>query len=261
MVNLAINIILALVLLSPDITLAAITATSNKCKAEAAGGATSVACTMPGNTTAGNFLAVCVSAANATESNFQSVSDATTSGTRRSATWGTLDGQGGAIFDIQNITAKTTPTITVNFAGSYSFRGIVVQEFSSVATSNAYDQGNVTTASNDTTPSSGNVTTTQAAEVLFGCNINTDGAGDFTPADGTWTEIDETAGAAVRMQAQYKVVSSTGTYDSPTNLGATDNTIASIATYKEASSSTTPNIIRGFGVPGMNSFGIGGPLP
>lgn len=212
---------------------AVISATSNVCSLSSASGDTTIWCTMPGNTTAGNFIAVCVMAENTTEANFQSVSDGTTSGTRRSTTWGTNDTEGSVIFDIQNITGLTTPTITVTFAGSYTFRSIIAQEYTDVATSDAFDKGNVAATDSGSSRSSGNVITTVTDELLFGCNANTNGNGTFTPG-ASWSEVREETNAGV-LQAQQRIVSSTGTYDSPSTISiSTDHSVQGIATYKQA---------------------------
>lgn len=233
------RILLAAVLcLVPTLSWAAITATSNKCKADGAAGATSIACTMPGNTTAGNFIACGVSAENGTESNFSSISDGTTSGTRRPATWGAYSAtQGGVIFDIQNITAKTTPTITASLAGSYAFRGIVCQEFSGLATSNAYDVGTVQVQSGPGTganavSSGSTAATAQASELLFGCSVDATGIATFT-AGTSYTLIDQN-GTNLYQACEYRVVSATSTYAATFTASQNDDFITHIATYKEA---------------------------
>lgn len=219
---------------------AAITATSNKCKADGAAGATSVACTMPGNTTAGNLIACGVSAENGTEANYSSISDGTTSGTRRTQTWGQNGPgpQGSVIFDIQNITAKTTPTITASFAGSYAYRGIVCQEFASVATSSAFDVGAVQVQdgpalTTDAVSSSATATTAQANEVLFGCVVNTTGVGTYTQGT-NYTLIDQNVTNLIQA-CEYRVVSSTGTYAATFTAAQNDDVVTNIATYKEVS--------------------------
>lgn len=231
-------LLIGLLWLIPVTGWAAITATSNKCKADGSSGATSIACTMPGNTTAGNFIVCGVTAENTTESNFSSISDATTSGTRRASTWVTNDSQGAVIFDIQNITAKTTPTITASLAGSYAYRGIVCQEFSGVATSNAFDVGTVQAqdgagTSTDAVSSGSTASTAQANELLVGCSVNSSGVATLT-AGTNYTLIDQNV-TNLTHACEYRVVSSTGTYAATFTANNNDNWGTNIATYKEAS--------------------------
>lgn len=231
-----------LALAVPSLSWGAITATSNKCKADGSAGATSIACTMPGNTTAGNFIACGVTAENTTESNFSSISDATTSGTRRTTTWVSNDLQGHVIFDIQNITAKTTPTITASLAGSYAYRGIVCQEFASVATSNAFDVGAVQAqdgagTGTDAVSSGSTASTAQANELLFGCSVNSSGVATLTQGT-NYTLIDQNV-TNLTHACEYRVVSSASTYAATFTANNNDNWATNIATYKEAAAAVT----------------------
>lgn len=231
--------ILSVQLVLPLGARAAITATSNKCKAQDTTGSTfaTLACTMPGNTTAGNFLAACVTMGNTTEATLTGISDGTTSFTLRAGTWATNDAQGLKMGDAQNITAKTTPTITASFSPSVGFIGIIVQEFTQVATAGAFDQSKTavpdgigTTANAVTTGASSS--RTQADEVIVGCGVMTlTSAGTFAPGTG-YTEVDENT--SVTQEMEYKVVSATGTDAATWTLSTgTDDFALALATYKQ----------------------------
>lgn len=224
---------------------AAITATANKCKAENTSGSTfaSLGCTMPGNTTAGNFIAACVTANTTTEAQITGISDGTTSFTLRSGTWSTNDAQGIKLGDAQNITAKTTPTITVSFSPNLAFIGIIAQEFSGVATSGAFDQSTVaapdgvgTGANALTTGASG--TRTQADEVIVGCGVLTaTGAAGYTAGTG-YTEVDELTN--VDLEMEYSVKSATGTEAATWTLSSGgENVAVLLGTFKAATADQT----------------------
>lgn len=127
-------------------------------------------------------------------------------------------------------TITITPSETINYpiAAAYKVSGI--------ASSSPLDQTNGGQGVSSS-PSSGNVTTTQADEILWGAICS--GAGRaLTPGSG-WTEVTDTGNTTKRLAVQYRIVSSTGTYVSDGTLAASADWTDSIATYKGAASGTT----------------------
>jgi hypothetical protein len=117
----------------------------------------------------------------------------------------------------------------VNFSTGSAFGGLVASEFSGLATSSALDQHTGTTGSG-TAANSGNITTTQANELLFAqCD------GDYQMTGGTagWTAIYTNF-----PWVQYMQVSSTGTYAATCTQTASGNWASLIASYKAAAPPT-----------------------
>jgi hypothetical protein len=222
----------AALLLVPVHAWAVISGTSNICSVTAAAGATSVACTMPGNTTAGNFIVCGIAAESLTEANWTGLSDGTTSGTGRATSWVSGSFGGMKIYDIQNITSLTTPTLTGSFSTSLAFRGIVCREYSGVATSGAFDQADPNfQASVDTTANAvttGPLTNTTADSLIFACTMNQDDANTVTAGTG-YTEIAEPT-TGFTMECEQQIVSSaasrSATWTRDAGAGGMLNTMA-----------------------------------
>jgi hypothetical protein len=137
---------------------------------------------------------------------------------------------------------------TVSFSGGFGspFDGIIVAEFSGIDTTSPFDQeqsaeGDFATA----TPNSGNITTTQADEVLIG------GAAGLTGVGLTWTgsftELEDLFDGQRKPGAGYRIVSSTSTYaatatcdTSPANGGW----VAAVASFKAAGAGRTTKNTR-----------------
>lgn len=188
----------------------------------------SIAATWGGNTATGN-LSVLGVAWTGSGINVSSVTDSQ-GNTYQSARAKTAASSGIDYYQIwyaENITGGTTPTVTVNFSGSATFRRIGMHEVSGLATSGSLDQTNAGTATSGTTVNPGNVTTTVADEYLFAggtCFNNetftqgTNWNARTTPATDTFT--------------QDRIVSSTGTYATSFTDSLSAEWVAQAATFK-----------------------------
>lgn len=151
--------------------------------------------------------------------------------------------------------AGSVSSLTVNDgAGQYSF---VAVEVSGVPTSSTLDQaGGYLLNSSTTNYASGSVTTTQAAEILFGIHVSASNTGGLTatPTAGWTNAVTLPTVQDPQLQVQYKVVSSTGSYSSTGTYSASRSTIDNaIVTFKASGggpppSSSVPCTLRLLGV-------------
>lgn len=120
-------------------------------------------------------------------------------------------------------TITVTPDVTINYPIGAAYR------VSGIAGASWLDQA-AGSQGVSASPSSGNVTTAQADELLWG--VVCSGAPQaFTPGSG-WTEVTDTGNTTKRLAIQYQIVSATGTYTSDGTLAASADWTDSIATYK-----------------------------
>jgi len=130
-----------------------------------------------------------------------------------------------ALYYALNITGGASHQVTVTFSGS-SDAGISVAEYSGFATSGALDQYAGASGASGTALNSGNVTTTQATEMLIGWGSAWNSV-TFTPGT-NFTE--RTDNYAASLEDRY--VTSTGTYAATfTASGESGGWTAIIATF------------------------------
>lgn len=127
-------------------------------------------------------------------------------------------------------------TITISFGGT-EFRNTAIAAYvTGLETSSVLDQSNSDTGAS-TTPSSGDITTTQADEIIFGVlNIKNADASEITD-DGDYNTIDEIdSGGSTNntLHLAYRIVSSTETNNFAPTIANSDNWIAIVASYKGA---------------------------
>ena len=141
------------------------------------------------------------------------------------------NGNENSIWSTPNSVAGAN-TLTTNTSAAFTHRNTIL-EYSGMATSTPKDQSNSADTASATSLASGNITTTQADEVLI-CLFSS-GAADTYTADGAFT-VEETilVGAGVnRAQTQDRVVTSTGTYSNTSSIaGAAKNLTSCIVSYK-----------------------------
>lgn len=129
-----------------------------------------------------------------------------------------------AFYYAQNVAAGST-TVTVTQTGA--FTGLVVAEYSGIATTSSFDQTNSGSAVSSS-PSSGNVTTTQADELLVGFATTEPGV--------TWTAGTNftlrDANSSGQLQLEDRIVSATGTYAATFTMSASQRWGCGIATFK-----------------------------
>lgn len=201
----------------------------------AIGGATA---TFPAPTTSGNLIVVFLG-------EFYSVTtyglpSAPSDGTNTYASAYTHDNGGGAFSPSlvvkYAVNATSVSSLTLNDgAGQYSF---VAVEVSGMPTSSVLDQaGGYLLNSSTVNYASGSVTTTQAAEILFGIHVSASNTGGLTatPGAGWTTAIALPSVQDPQLQVQYQIVSSTGSYSSTGAYSASRSTIDNaIVTFKGA---------------------------
>lgn len=167
---------------------------------DANGTGNSVSVTLTGAVAAGNLLVITIGCANASAT----ISSITGNGNTynlRGSTTGT-PGKNFVYDCLSAIAGATTITVTVN--SSSSFLEVAVREFNTSTGTWAFDQYNGATGTG-TTATSGNITTTQAAEVLVGYGQTF--SGPDIPGAG-WTADTTIAGNLYGHQ----IVAVTGTY-------------------------------------------------
>ena len=120
----------------------------------------------------------------------------------------------------------TTVTVTLDIARTLRF---AIHEYSGLATSAALDQTNGGQG-NTNAPTSGNLVTTTADELIFGWNTNGDNP---TPTAGASFFIRENI-ASGKAVSEDRIVAATGTYVADISLSLVDQWAMVGATYKIA---------------------------
>ncbi len=144
-------------------------------------------------------------------------------------------GQYTVICSAHNVTALTTSdVVTVSFSGPPYGAAVVISEFSGLAAS-ALDQMSSAVGSS-ATPSSGSVVTTQADELLMGA-IGVNSASTTFTAGAGYTALPSQGFSSTwqgTIYPEYRIVSTSGSYQADGVLGTSAGWGAVIATYKAA---------------------------
>jgi hypothetical protein len=145
-------------------------------------------------------------------------------------------------------------TVTVTTAGAGDFHTIVIVEVSGIETTGALDQNNTNTATSASWDS-GNITTTQADEYLFGAFAHDNGNRTLTE-DGAWTLIFEEQNGTTDMPISVgeRIVSSTLTESYSGTIAVSSPYWAGIASFKGtggAPSASIPVIMHHYRQQGM----------
>lgn len=130
------------------------------------------------------------------------------------------------IFSALNISGNLADTVTVTVTGTPSLR-CAIHEYSGLATSSALDQVNSNQVDATNAPDSGNVTTTQADELLFGVVSSA----QITIAT-AGTNYTKREAVDSKLTTEDRIVASTLTISASFSLAANDNWACLIATYK-----------------------------
>lgn len=136
-----------------------------------------------------------------------------------------------------NITGRSGHTFTLSVSGGF-FLNIAVIEFSGQVAGAALDQVNGQGEGNSSTYSSLNITTTEAAEILFGGVMSN--AGVSVSAAAGWTKVQEANG----LTYHYQVVGVAGTYSHSGGLATADAKASWISSYKEAAAAASAAVKR-----------------
>ncbi len=186
------------------------------------GGAGTTTATFGSNTTAGDFIVVTVGGSGISSFPTGTISD--TEGDTFTLATSTNCGCGGFYVDnylyyAANIRGGAD---AVSFHWNTTNWNIVgIDEYSGVATSSPLDQINQGSGANLTSISSGNVTTTQANELLFSSFAGTSG-GTPSVSAGWTTELSNNANGNIDIDSANEIASTTGNYS---------NTFSGLASY------------------------------
>jgi hypothetical protein len=189
--------------------------------------------------TAGNFIAVVVRAAKA----FQvlTVSDSRGNTYHQAIQSNlTVDGESIAIYYAESI-AGGPNTVTVAESIPNSTLRFAILEYSGVAPSNSLD---VTASSQgvDTSPSSGNATTTGVGELLMAEITNANGT-TFGAGSGFTLEESVPAAPGSKLLVEDGIKALPGVVSGTASMAALDNWGAVLATFKPASAGAGPHIV------------------
>lgn len=130
----------------------------------------------------------------------------------------------------------TSDTITVTYNGSVAQRTVRLLDVSGLAQTSWLDQSAHANGTS-TTPSSGNVTTTQADELLIGNERNASPPNAITWG-GSFTSLGSADTSGATQSSAYRIVSATGTYSAAGTITSA-GWAAAIATYKAAAAAAT----------------------
>lgn len=132
--------------------------------------------------------------------------------------------------------AAGATTVQVAISGAAATIRFAIHEYSGAATTGALDQTTRQTYTTTATPGSGNVTTTQADELLWGFvdeGLST-AVTSFTAGTG-YTKREQLVATFLKLGTEDQIVSATGTYSAGVTLdSATSAGVMGIATFKAA---------------------------
>lgn len=190
-----------------------------------------------GNTTTGNFIGIGIWSY---IYNITGVSDGTNTYTALFSNVANNLGYHYSFFYLGNITGLTTPTITMTISGGTANAQIMaVREYSGVSTTTPIDvSAHAQSSSNGTALSSGNITTTNSADLLIGFG-SISGSG-YTGTQVSWGNgVQKNASQGAVMLQDY-TPGSTGTYAATFTATGSSAWGAAIIALKPPTSST-PN--------------------
>jgi hypothetical protein len=175
-----------------------------------------------------NIAVVCIDSVTVSISSVQDTSGRTYSLADSRAGNGITQG----IYYLTNIAsaAAKANTVTANFSTGVTNSMLSIFEYTGLSTTTPLDQHTSSTG-NSSAPSSGNVTTTSANELIFaaGCHAN---GNTVTAGSSGYRFIDVTdSGSSFSIFVQDKLVTSTGTYSAGGTLGGAQPWTMGIATF------------------------------
>jgi len=131
----------------------------------------------------------------------------------------------------KNITGNANNVVTATYSDSVDYRTITVDQYSGCDTSTPLDQYNTGTG-NDTAPTTGNITTTAADEVLVaGVYLR---VSKTITAGTNYTLRTLTNSAPSYAASEDRIISATGTYNATFSLDSATYWITIVASFKAA---------------------------
>jgi len=198
---------------------------------------TSAALAFATNTTAGNWIAVCVRGGLSSSQVF-TVSDSNGNTYHQAFQFGlSPTSVTFALYYAENINGGAdTITVTQSVLGPLRF---AILEYSGVATSNSLDATPVVTQGNSTSPNSGTLNTGASGDLLLGTIVTTNGE---TVTAGTGYTIEESSPAApnTKLIAEDQLQTSAGPASSSATLSGADNWGAALAAFRSINGTSLP---------------------
>jgi hypothetical protein len=196
-----------------------------------AGNVSSAALTFNSSTVSGNLATVAIQVGEQDDVVTSVTDNKGNTYTRRSFQPSTGAEAAVYIYDAKNIVGGASHQITVTLSTAKNLR-FAIHEYSGADTTSPFDQV-ADDFGNSTTLSSGNLTTTQAMELLFCAGITRDGR-TFTP-DGTFTQREVIPAAAnTRLVTQDRMVTAIGTYAGTFTLNSSNPWACALVSYKDS---------------------------
>ncbi len=185
------------------------------------------------NTTTGNFIVVVVGSWDGTAGDAVVTDVQDTAGNTYVKAVGEYRNDGNnteraEIWYAEDITGNANNITTVNFTG-ITTHYLAVIEASGVATSSSLDQTNFNSETNQTTHNAGGITTTEDNELLIG--IHNSASLENWTATTNWNDLTSDVTSEYEY-GEYRIVTSTDTYDIAATTGTTASTINCIAAFK-----------------------------
>jgi hypothetical protein len=139
-------------------------------------------------------------------------------------------------------TAAGTPIVTASWTGvDASIKGLNVYEYRGLATSSSIDGNNSAVTASTTTPASGDITTTNASDLLIGAFSFSTNATDTVTSESTGftQQHDDTIGTAAHdhLHVADQIVASTGIYQYQPTISGAQICVIGIAAFKAAAAS------------------------
>ena len=198
---------------------------------------TSAALAFATNTTAGNWIAVCVRGGLSSSQVF-TVSDSNGNTYHQAFQFGlSPTSVTFALYYAENINGGAdTITVTQSVLGPLRF---AILEYSGVATSNSLDATPVVTQGNSTSPNSGTLNTSASGDLLLGTIVTTNGE---TVTAGTGYTIEESSPAApnTKLIAEDQLQTSAGPASATATLSGADNWGAALAAFRSINGTSLP---------------------
>lgn len=143
-------------------------------------------------------------------------------------------GDDNAIFYAPNIVGGTTDTVTIAISGAAATIRFAIHEYSGAATTSPLDQTAGQAYATTTTPDSGNVTTTQDNELLFGWLVDGNTVADITSAGTGYNLREKLIVSVLKFGSEDKLSTTAGVYSAGFTLTGVGFGAIRIATFKVA---------------------------
>ncbi|HEX8837415.1 MAG TPA: Ig-like domain-containing protein [Candidatus Acidoferrum sp.] len=188
------------------------------------------------NTTAGNWIGVCIRGGLSSSQVF-TVSDSSANTYHQAFQMGLTTAVTFACYYAENIKGGAdTVTVSESVTGPLRF---AIYEYANVATSNSLDATPAVAQGSNASPNSGNLTTNNGGDLLLGIVVTTN-SGTFTAGTGYTIEDTVPAPPNAKLIVEDQLQSSAGTASAAVTLGGADNWGAGLAAFRSTSGVSLP---------------------